>query len=54
MLKQAFRDALTFSKKEKESYKEKCGTVEKIKSVSNVIIKVSHKSCSSMRKYSIR
>ena len=35
------RDVLSFSKKEKEFYKEKCGTVKKIKSVKNVIIKKS-------------
>ena len=39
MLKHALRDVLSFSKKEKEFYKEKCGTVKKIKSVKNVIIK---------------
>ena len=47
---------MSFSKKEKEFCKEKCGTVRKIKSVvSNVIIKkVSYESFSSMYKYSIR
>ena len=46
---------MSFSKKEKEFYKEKCGTVKKIKSVKNVIIKkVGYESFSSMFKYSIR
>ena len=42
---------MSFSKKEKEFYKEKCGTVKKIKSVKTVIIKkVSYESFSSMYK----
>ena len=41
--------------KKKEFYKEMCGTVKKIKSVKNVIIKkVGYESFSSMFKYSIR
>ena len=46
---------MSFSKKEKELYKEKCRTVKKIKSVINVIIKKSatYESFSSMYKYSI-
>ena len=41
--------------KKKEFYKEMCGTVNKIKSVKNVIIKkVGYESFSSMFKYSIR
>ena len=40
-----------FQKKEKEFYKEKCGTVKKITSVKNVIIKkVSYESFSSIYK----
>ena len=45
---------MSFSKKEKEFYKEKCGTVKKIKSVKNVIIeKVTYEIFSSIYKYSI-
>ena len=41
--------------KKKEFYKEMCGTVKKIKSVKNVIIKkVGYESFSSMYKYSMR
>ena len=44
-----------FQNKEKEFYKEKCGTVKNIKSVKKVIIKkVSYESFSCMYKYSIR
>ena len=46
---------MSFSKKEKELYKEKCRTIKKIKSVKNVIIKkpATYESFSSMYKYSI-
>ena len=55
MQKHTCRDVFSFSKREKEFYKEKCGTVKKMKSVKNVIIKkVSYESFSSMYKYSIR
>ena len=47
-------NVLSFSKIEKDFYKEKCGTVQKIKSVKSVIIKkVSYESFSSMYKYNI-
>ena len=49
----SLRDVLSFSKKEKEFYKYKCRTVNKIKNVKNVIIKKSA-SFSSLDKYSIR
>ena len=46
---------MSFSKKEKQLYKEKCRTVKKIKSVKNFIIKkpAMYESFSSMYKYSI-
>ena len=39
MSKHVFRYVLSFSKKEKQPYKEKCRAGKKIKSVQNVIIK---------------
>ena len=55
LCKNILSDMFWVFQKKKKFYKEKCGTVKKIKSVSNVIIKkVSYKSFSSMYKYSIR
>ena len=42
MQKHAFKFVLSFSKKEKEFFKVKRGAVKKVKSVKNVIKKVSY------------